>query len=366
MPITTSILESVALKSSESIALYKKSVSSIDNNNPYYCYELLDNHLPDQELHFFLYKLQDVVTVVMPFVLRKIRINDVATQYQDVTSPWGYNGPLFEPSVSKEVLEDFWLLVDRWYKENKVVSEFLRFNFSDNYNHYSGTPVHTLRNVKGNITDWDYFWSNLKSNTRNQFRKAEKEGLRFELHFGTIDITKVKAFYDVYIGTMDRRDAIDSFYHPLEYFTKFSDNNPGKCAIGLVYEKEQPISCELFLICNDTMFSFLGGTSADHFKLRPNEYLKINAIEWARTNGLKYYMIGGGLSNSETDNLYLYKKKYFPFDADIHFYTGRKIIDHAAYMDLVLQNNANNNQTVESKGIEEGFFPKYRERKLLS
>jgi len=358
MPKT--ILESIALNSSESISLYKKSISSINDNNPYYCYELLNNHLDNQELFFFIYTAENEVTIVMPYILRKVILNDVDTGYYDVTSPWGYNGPLFDKNISKEVLEDFWYLVDTWYKENKVVSEFVRFNFSQNYAHYTGMPVHTLRNVKGKISDWDYFWSNLKSNTRNQFRKAKKEGLIFELHYGQIDKEKVKAFYDVYIGTMNRRDAIDSFYHPLEYFTEFCKNNQKKCAIGLVFEGELPISCELFLLSDDTMYSFLGGTSSDHFKLRPNEYLKINAIDWAKTIGLEYYMIGGGLSNSETDNLYLYKKKYFPFDDDIHFYTGRKIIDRDLYENLVKENCKNNNRLMDPINIEEGFFPGYR------
>lgn len=359
MPNT--FLESIALNSIESISLYKQSIGIIDNNNPYYCYELLDNHLENQELYFFRYTINDEVTVVLPFILREIILNNIETGYYDITSPWGYNGPLFKPSLSKALIEGFWFAVDTWYKENKVISEFIRFNFSENYTYYSGTTIHTLRNVKGKIADWDYFWSNLKSNTRNQFRKAKKEGLTFELHFGNIDFAKVKAFYDVYIGTMNRRDAIDSFYHPLEYFTEFCDKNPGKCAIGLVYEKDLPISCELFLISDDTMFSFLGGTSSDHFKLRPNEYLKINAIDWARTQGLTYYMIGGGLSNSETDNLYLYKKKYFPFDDDIHFYTGRKIIDTTAYVELVKKNNLESNIAPQTIQIEAGFFPRYRE-----
>lgn len=355
------VLESIALNSSESISLYKKSVAFIDDNNPYYCYELLDNHLENQELYFFLYKIENEASVVMPFIFRKIILNNIETGYYDITSPWGYNGPLFNQSLSKELIEGFWLSVDNWYKDNNVISEFLRFNFNENYTYYSGTSIHTLRNVKGKIADWDYFWSNLKSNTRNQFRKAKKEGLTFELHFDNIDPAKVKAFYDVYIGTMNRRDAIDSFYHPLEYFTEFCNQNPSKCAIGLVYEKDLPISCELFLISNDTMFSFLGGTSADHFKLRPNEYLKISAIDWAKTQGLTYYMIGGGLSNSETDNLYLYKKKYFPFDDDIHFYTGRKIIDSTVYAELVKKASSENNTPSQATQIEEGFFPRYRE-----
>ncbi len=360
--MSKSTLESITLNSEAAATNYRQSISLIDNTNPYYSLELLNNHLENQELLFFKYKVNDELKVVMPFILRKIVVHGKETGYFDVTSPWGYNGPLYDTKMSSDLILDYWSLVDNWYEENKVVSEFLRFNFNHNYEHYTGTKVHTLRNVKGNISDWDNFWSNLKSNTRNQFRKAKKEGLTFEIHYKDIPEEKVKAFYDVYIGTMDRRDAIDSFYHPLEYFTNFAAQNPGKCAIGLVYQENLPISCELFLISNDTMYSFLGGTSSDHFKLRPNEFLKINAIEWARSEGLVFYMIGGGLSNSETDNLYLYKKKYFPFDEDIHFYTGRKIVDKKVYLELCELNHPNPSELVDVENVSEGFFPKYREK----
>ncbi|MEE4247580.1 MAG: hypothetical protein V2I33_19410, partial [Kangiellaceae bacterium] len=103
-------------------------------------------------------------------------------------------------------------------------------------------------------------------------------------------------------------------------------------------------------------FSYLGGTNADFFKLRPNEFLKIRAIQWAKEVGLKYYMIGGG--RSDGDNLYLYKKKYFPFDTDVAFYTGRKVINKDVYTELVGLNRPN--ETVCD--IKTGYFPQYREQ----
>ncbi len=164
-------------------------------------------------------------------------------------------------------------------------------------------------------------------------------------------------------GCPDRRDAIDSFYHPLDYFLDFWQNNPEKCAVGLVYKDGIPISTELFLISESTMYSFLGGTDSDYFKLRPNEFLKINAIKWAKEEGLQYYMIGGGLSNGKEDKLYLYKKKYFPFDDDIDFYTGRKIVMPKAYLELLSIAGYENVDDTALQDLNVGYFPKYREVK---
>ncbi len=358
----TFTLECCSLEDKENIDIYKKALEEIGCESAYYCYELLtsgNNH--HQKLQFFLFRsVDDGLMAVMPFLLRKIILHEKDTGYFDVSSPWGYNGPFFTEGISEDMMVEFWKALDAWYTENKVVSEFLRFNFFHNHRGYTGEALHTLYNVKGNITDWELFWSNLKSNTRNQFRKAEKTGLEFNLFYKDISEKQVEDFYQVYIGTMDRRDAIDSFYHPLDYFLNFWKNNQEKCAIGMVYKDGFPISTELFLISEATMYSFLGGTDSDYFKLRPNEFLKISAIKWANEEGLRYYMIGGGLSNGKEDKLYLYKKKYFPFDEDIDFYTGRKVVLPSKYAEFTeaSSHKLSENNTIED--IKKGFFPKYR------
>lgn len=363
--VQTYTLNYHSFKNPESVEIYRSALKHLNCESAYYRYELLNSGQNEyQELQFFLFdSSEDGLLAVMPFLMRKVILKGKETGYFDVSSPWGYNGPFFKSDISKEDRIGFWNTLDTWYSDNKVVSEFLRFNFFENYEYYTGTVVHTLLNVKGDITDWDTFWSNLKSNTRNQFRKADKTGLEFGLFYEDIDEEKIKDFYKVYIGTMDRRDAIDSFYHPVSYFIEFWKANPKKCAIGLVYHENKPISGELFLISENTMYSFLGGTDSDYFKLRPNEYLKINAVKWAHGKGMEYYMIGGGLSNGPEDKLYQYKKKYFPLDADIDFYTGRKIILSEAYQELVAMSTMDTVGSECLENIETGFFPRYRAAK---
>ncbi len=365
MSTQTFILNKYRLENLESIDLYKKSLKEVGCESAYYSYELmLNGENENQELHFFLFKAEDETLIaVMPFLLRKIILNDQLSKYKDVSSPWGYNGPFFLDGTSEELIQQFWSNVDSWYENNNVVTEFLRFNFFGNHKKYSGTAKHTLLNVKGKITDWDVFWSNLKSNTRNQFRKAEKLGLDFKMYFGDFSENRINDFYKVYINTMNRREAVDSFYHSLNYFIEYWKNNSENCAFGLVYQNNIPISAELFLISENTIYSFLGGTDSDFFKLRPNEYLKINAIKWGNQKGIDYYMIGGGLSNGVDDKLYQYKKKYFPLDDDIDFYTGRKVVLPEVYLELLRKAGYKNANNTSLENIENEYFPKYRDIK---
>ncbi len=334
---------------------YREFFKDLGSENPYYFLELLISKEDNQELCCFYYRNEERQLALMPMLLRKIILNDSDTGYFDVSSPYGCNGPLFSADCDKQDMVEFWESVDNWYKDNNVITEFIRFNFDNNHIYYSGTVLHSLNCVQGDVTNWENFWNNLKSNTRNQFRKAIKQGLDFKHYSNDIPEEVIEVFYQLYIGTMDRRKADDSFYLDLSYFMNFCSNHPGKVAIGLVYKDDVPISGEFFLLSKDTMISYLAGTDATYFKFRPTEFLKISAVEWANKSGLRYYMIGGGRSDS--DDLYLYKKKYFPKDEDVEFFTGRKVISHDMYLDLVTKTNTE----AKIRSLKDGFFPQYRE-----
>ena len=104
------------------------------------------------------------------------------------------------------------------------------------------------------------------------------------------------------------------------------------------------------LLSKSNMYSFLGGTRSDYFKLRPNDLLKDKLINWAYTNGFKHYILGGGYGSN--DGIYNFKKTFFPNDVAI-FYTGRKIVNKNIYNQL-------SNITEETPNTNDTFFPLYR------
>ena len=93
------------LSSEDSYEFYKKAYVELESSNPYYSVELLKNTAEDQELYCFYYYVNDKLHGFMPFNLRNIVINDSDTGYFDVTSPYGYSGPLFKKGISKNLKE---------------------------------------------------------------------------------------------------------------------------------------------------------------------------------------------------------------------------------------------------------------------
>lgn len=348
---------------SETDALnYKSILEQTDPYNPYCRFELIDIELKtdEQALYYFTLHKNNSPIVLMPFYLRRINISKQPTDYFDVSSPWGYIGPLFH-NQHIDILPLFWEEVDKWYKANRVVTEFIRFNFSGNQKSYSGTTIHTLSNIRGKLKSDEELWNGFKRSVRKNYKNAVRNELICKIYFKDIPLNIIEAYYSIWRGTMDRLEAAESYYHTFEYFNDYIKANEDCCALAIVALPDgKAISTELLLFSKDTMFSFLGGTDASYFNMRPNDLLKIEAMKWAREKGLSYYILGGGLQDGDT--LYQYKKKFFPEEPEINFYTGRKIIDIAVYQEL----NALAGFPASSPPLNEdlgvGFFPKYRDQ----
>ncbi len=356
---TNTRFETYMIEGEEDLEKYKEMINTLNISNPFYKTELLGTS--DMNMHqlcYFVLKKNDKPVVIMPFYERDILIDGKQTAYRDVISPYGYSGPLFDKEeVSLQLIQLFWKEVDQWYHKRNIVSEFIRFSLTNNYNEYSGELIPSLKNVKGVILDEEQQWNNFKPKVRNNYRKAEQEGLQIEIFEAPISLEVIKDFYDIYIQTMQRINAHDQYFFYIDYFTNFISENPNSAIIAIVYKESTPISTELILKDKDTLYSYLGGTLSDYFYTRPNDFLKIEMMKWARENEYKYYVLGGG--REDGDGLYKYKKAFFPEEEDVVYYTGRKIINHEIYNDLSLRREVKD--VLDPDDIRNSYFPLYRQ-----
>ncbi len=339
---------------------YKTLLKEEWDNNAYYSFEYLTYFTNNaySKLKYFLFKSIDAPIILMPFILREIRINEKETSYFDVVSPYGYSGPLFKDAILDENIVEFWKHVDSWYKENNVITEFIRFSLNDYSRLYSGTLVPALKNVKGVIVNEEEQWSKFKPKVRNNHRRSIQYGLTLEIYYNPIPLEVIKDFYDIYILTMQRNNADNQFFHYIDYFEKLITENEENSIIAMVYKDSKPISTELILTVNNTIYSYLGGTLSEYFYTRPNDFLKIEVMNWARERGIEHYVLGGG--REDDDGLYKYKKAFFPNDEDIIFKTGQKIINQKVYDELCHAHNSEEYVHVHKTDFKNCFFPFYR------
>lgn len=340
---------------------YTNHVNSIDSTNPFYKIELVMNDpIEDRDINYFLYITNGIPKILMIFLSREIIINGNKTIYKDVVSPYGYSGPLISAKTTDKELIAFWESVDNWYRDHNIITEFIRFSLNNNQRCYSGKIVPTLKNIKGTIISEKSQWESFDKKVRNNYRRAVKSGLDFKLfHHNDINKSVVEDFHTIYRATMIRKHAEKELFFSLDYFLKYIENNPENCAIITIYYEGKAISSEFLLLSNDTIYSYLGGTLSEYFRTRPNDFLKVNVLNWGRERNFKYYLLGGG--KKDCDQLYAYKKAFFPKDDDVIFYTGRKIINPEIYKQLSTDKLDDKISTEDLiTNSKNGFFPAYR------
>lgn len=290
--------------------------------------------------------------VVFPFLLRPLRAelwNKNGPEVYDIINPYGYGGPYFKGDVDAD---KFWDAFDSWALNSKVVSTFARLSlFDDQIIPFRGNVVQKSLNVIRRLDlDLESIWMEYEHKVRKNVKKALRMGVEIELDWGG---RRLNEFMQIYYATMQRRNASQYYYFNDGFFRHIIDKlGEQACFFHAIYE-DKVISTELVLISEENMYSYLGGTLADFFDLRPNDLLKHNIILWGHENHKKCFILGGGYE--ENDGIYHYKKAFAP-DCNLPFKTGTKIYDSNVYEEL----------TRLRKEVEPGwvpdarFFPEYR------
>ncbi|THD66766.1 peptidoglycan bridge formation glycyltransferase FemA/FemB family protein [Robertkochia marina] len=341
------------LDNGRDVNIYKEILKEYDEH-PYYRYEYFKHHSQDDnQLLVVELKHKGRSLAIMPLVKRKIAHGQYSG-YFDVTTPYGYGGPLFKPEVTADLKEVFWDLIEKWYQDENIVTEFIRFNHNENHVGYNGEIIPTLKNIKGRIlNDPEKQWKQFKPKVRNNYRKAEKNHLTFQSFSGKkISRDHIASFHAVYTETMDRNNAASFYFFHLDYFENLIFSDPDSFILTFAIKDNEIASTELIITHQNSMFAFLGGTRTKFFSYRPNDYLRVEIIEMGRQKGLSWYILGGG--RKDNDGLYKSKKHLFPKDEDFVFYTGRKVINREVYNALCGNKLPKHN----------GYFPKYRVPKL--
>lgn len=265
--------------------------------------------------------------------------------YFDLITPYGYGGFLYEGKFSTYVYD----IYEEFCKENDFVCEFVRFNLFSGYpNYYKGEVECRTHNIVRDLqVPLDEMFMNFEHKVRKNIKKAQRNNLKIIIEQNT---EHMDDFLGIYYSTMDRTEAQDNFYFSREFFETLNQMRENTVFFYVQHE-EKIISAELVIYGKENAYSYLGGTDSAYFELRPNDFLKFEAIKWLKGKGLKNFVLGGGYGKD--DGIFRYKKSFSP-DGVVDFYIGRNIFDENRYKELVSM------RTDEGFDKENSFFPLYR------
>jgi hypothetical protein len=278
--------------------------------------------------------------------------------YFDFCSPYGYSGPILSDPSDFDFEKYAWQELEKLFKSQNIVSCFVRLSLGQQLNGFMGKIISTMYNIRGRIVSEEEQWIKFDYKVRKNVKRAQRAKLNFEVVRGSeIAEEQLLRFYFIYHETMKRNNAQNQYFYSIEVFKDFVKNAGDLCKFAFVSQDGIVVSTEMVLISNDSYFSFLGGTLAQYFENRPNDYLKFSLINIARAEGISYFVLGGGYGKE--DGIYKYKKSFFPND-EVAYYTGRWILNFEAYKKILNECKFSSLVDFDPDFENANYFPEYK------
>ena len=294
---------------------------------------------------------------LFPFGLRNLSLEPWAVrlpQAWDLVTPYGYGGPfkIGEPSAPA-----FWEVFSHWAKASGVVCGFLRRGlFPEQLIPLPEPELESSHNIVRTLSaPVETLFMNYEHKVRKNVNKARRNGLTCR---PDPNWERLKDFLDIYRATMDRRNASGFYLFEDSFFEEIRRELPNNALLFHIYDAEnRVISTELVLVSTRNIYSFLGGTLPEGFKVAANDLLKHTIIEWGHDQGKENFVLGGGFRPG--DGIFLYKKA-FASDGVIPFHVGKLIWDQASYQQLVDRRRTWEQTQGCTWEPSPGYFPAYR------
>jgi len=273
----------------------------------------------------------------------------------DLTSPYGYPGPLLDRPSDLEFATRALQYAVPFLRDRGVIALFGRLH------PLLDAPLEALAAV-GKVVEHgstvsidltlepDRVWKDMRKSHRYEIRRAERDGF-----VATLDRSwrRFEDFVRLYTATMQRRGASAYYFFSDSYFARLRRALGEKLSLWVV-ERDGLLACaSLFTELNGIVQYHVSAGDPAFAQHEPSKLL-INAVRlWAHGRGDTDLHLGGGVGAAR-DSLFFFKSG---FSARHHpFRSWRVVIDERLYAELTRRRNPD-----ADVSNHVGFFPAYRE-----
>ncbi len=291
---------------------------------------------------------------VWPYLLSP---TEGATGHHDVTSVYGYAGPVSSPGV--DFSQRGWrALLDHW-KMQGVVSAFTRFHpLLGNAGLMQGIAGEGLRHCGSTVS------IDLTIPVADQFRvyqKVLRQQIRKSRERGLVTVEDERwehadEFIRIYRDTMLRRNSRREYLIDHDWLNSFRSVLGGHARLFVTKWNDVVVAALLAMEYGPFLHAHLTGIDKEFVADSPLKVLLDDVRVWGAARGLEAFHLGGGLGGRE-DTLFQFKRKFASHALEFH--TGSWILDASKYTEL---EDAHRRRLAE-RGIDmgaSGFFPSYR------
>ena len=295
----------------------------------------------------FLFYYKDVsISIAFPLVMRRIWDLD----YYDVTSVYGYPGPLssmLNPPVDS--IRHFQDELRCFFDSKRVISAFSRLHplfveqkvLLDGLKNveYTGQTLGIDLSLKESFQRSDYSHS-----LYYDIEQLKRKGI--EIIKGETEADML-CFASLYRETMERVNANSNYFFSDDYFRQFFKKiNP---ILFFALHEGVIIAGTLCVECNGILQIHLSATKNEYVTWSPTKYIWDHIRREGCREKYKFLHLGGGVGG-QRDSVFYFKNLFSK--KRLNFMTWKYIHNHAVYEDLV------RNSSLEKK--ETSIFPSYR------
>ncbi len=348
------ILDYYSLKWLKLIELYNLDIYFA----PQYC-KIWEDY-GDGKAQAFLYE-STLGKILYPYLIRKIDYTKSNINYFDISTPYGYGGPVLLEYKENEIpllLKEFRVEFNAYAHKKGIISEFIRFHpIYENFSFFINSDIECnfIRNtIKIDLeNEPENILSSMNATTRNEVRQAIRNELIIQF-YSKPTLKNMQVFYEIYLENMSRVDASDYYKFSLKYIINTFNLLKGNAEIAFVFYDNKIISSSIFLLSNKLVHYHLSGSLNQYLFYRPNKLMLYQAALRYKTMGKKCFHLGGGYSGN--DSLFKFKKG-FNKNGLLDFYIGTKINNKDIYGKLVKEWKIENRL---GGNFKSDFFPLYR------
>ncbi|CAA7193886.1 GNAT family N-acetyltransferase [Chryseobacterium potabilaquae] len=303
----------------------------------------IDTDFDTQLLYFY----SDNEFIALPVVIRPIE----GTKYVDLTSVYGYSGPLsyFNNDVSKNELIHFFKtsFID-YCTQNNIISVFSRL-------HPLISEQKDILGGLGEILDLNKTVSIDLTIDQVEQRQAYRKSLKSELNqlrrkeiiVESVSTSHdIDAFIAIYYETMDRVSASPNYYFSKKYFYDFLNNDDFQARLLVAKNNDKVIAGAIFTHTDKIMQYHLAGTTEEYIKDTPMKLILDEARLVGNESSAESLHLGGGVGGSDDDSLFKFKSA---FSKNFKQFSVWKYIVNTEVYDQLSKDKEHSN-----------FFPLYR------
>jgi hypothetical protein len=308
--------------------------------------------------------------IVQPFVKRLL--NNLPflkgrslEPFYDIANAYGYGGPLCrsdDPAKISSLFKDFDSHFRAYCFQKRIAAEF--------------TSLHPLSASQKSLIDTGLLpaklqkeviyidltipetemWKGVRKGHKSSIKKAEKNAVRIEKAEPTS--VNFDALNRLYFDTMKRNKASERWFFPAEYFRNcFEQLGESRVSLFFAYVGEGLAAASILLHDFDTVYYHFSGSDERFYSYCTNNLMVYEIAKWSRRQGYRCFYLGGGVTSSIHDPLYIFKSGFSDRRADLHTY-GR--IHHAATYEQLCTLKKDYERSVFGNNIESDYFPLYR------